>query len=64
MALNHDEMIEILEEIPRSSANAASRIAAIKALKEIDDGRRKPAEGFAELDELAERRGRSGQGKR
>ena len=64
MTLTHDEMVDILEEIARNSGNAAARIAAIKTLKEIDDGPRKPAEGFAELDELAERRGRGGEGKR
>ena len=64
MTLTHDEMVDILEEIARSSTNAAARIAAIKTLKEIDDGPRKAAEGFAELDELAVRRGRSGEGKR
>lgn len=51
MTLTHDEMIEILEEIARESTNAAARIAAIKALREIDEGRRTPAEGFAELDQ-------------
>jgi hypothetical protein len=56
MTLEHDEMVEILEEIARESNNAAARIAAIKALMEIDGGRRKPAGGFAELDELAKRR--------
>jgi hypothetical protein len=53
-------VVDILEEIARNSGNAAARIAAIKALKEIDDGRRQPAEGFAELDELTERRSRRG----
>src|SRR5215204_528458 len=43
MTLTHDEMIEILEEIARESTNAAARIAAIKVLREIDDG--KPASG-------------------
>lgn len=51
MTLTHEEMIEILEEIARESSNAAARIAAIKALKEIGDGRRKPTDGFAELDQ-------------
>jgi hypothetical protein len=56
MPLTRDEMVEILEEIARESNNSAARIAAIKTLREIDDGPRKPAEGFAELDELAKRR--------
>jgi hypothetical protein len=60
--LTDEEMIEILEGIPRESGNAAARIAAIKALLEIGDGRSKPAGGFAELDELARRRGARGQG--
>lgn len=54
MTLTHDEMVEILEEIARESNNAAARIAAIKALREIGDGTSSRAEGFAELDELAQ----------
>jgi hypothetical protein len=50
MTLGHDEMVEILEEIARESQNAAARIAAIKALREIGEGEKSPAEGFAELD--------------
>jgi hypothetical protein len=58
MTLSHDEMVAILEEIARDSSNGAARIAAIKALREIDDGTRKQGEGFAELDELVRRRDR------
>lgn len=52
MSLSHEEMVEILERIARESNNAAARIAAIKALREIADGERTPAEGFAELDKV------------
>ena len=62
MTLTHEEMVEILEKIVRESSNAAARIAAIKTLRDIDDGPRKPAEGFAELDELAVRRSHRGHG--
>ena len=58
MTLSHDEMVAILEEIARDSSNAAARIAAIKALREIDDGTPKQGDGFAELDQLARRRDR------
>ena len=51
-------MVAILEEIARDSSNGAARIAAIKALREIDDGTRKQGEGFAELDQLVRRRDR------
>ena len=58
MTLTHDEMIEILEEIARESTNAAARIAAIKVLREIDDG--KPAQNiFAELDQGTQRFGKA-----
>jgi hypothetical protein len=56
MTLTHDEMIAILEEIARETSNAAARIAAIKSLRKIEESARKPAEGFAELDELTQRR--------
>lgn len=52
-------MVTILEEIARDGRNAAARIAAIKALREIGAGE-KPVGGFEELDELAERRNAKG----
>jgi hypothetical protein len=48
--LTHDEMVDILEDIARTSGNAAARIAAIKALREMGEGEKSPAEGFAKLD--------------
>jgi len=55
MTLTHEEMVAILEEIARESNNAAARIAAIKALREIGDV--KPAEdAFSELDRARKRR--------
>jgi len=57
--LTEAEMVEILKDIARNGQNAAARIAAIKTLREIDDGERTPAEGFGALDELAQRRDRA-----
>ena len=37
--LSEQEMVEILEHIARDSGNAAARIAAIRALRELDDAR-------------------------
>jgi hypothetical protein len=54
MTLTREEMVEILEEIAREGTNAAARIAAIKALMEIEP--RAPDRIWAELDELAPRR--------
>jgi hypothetical protein len=48
-------MVDILEEIARSGGNAAARIAAIKALREMANGDI-PDDEFAALDELAPRR--------
>ena len=45
--LTDDEIIEVLEQIIREGTNAQARIAAIKALKEMDDG--VPASDFADL---------------
>jgi hypothetical protein len=55
MTLTHEEMVAILEQSARESNNAAARIAAIKALREIGDG--KPAnDAFAELDAARSKR--------
>jgi hypothetical protein len=48
-------MVEILEDIARNGQNAAARIAAIRQLREMDDGDSENGE-FADLDELAPRR--------
>jgi hypothetical protein len=56
MTLGHEEMVEILEEIARESQNAAARIAAIKALREIGEGEASAPEGFAQLDAYREKR--------
>ena len=50
MTLTEAEMIEILEDLARNSKNAAARIAAIKTLREIGEGKVAPEKGFAELD--------------
>lgn len=55
MTLTRDEMIEILEEIARTSKNQAARIAAIKQLEAMQ-GDGEPETGFDQLDELAPRR--------
>lgn len=49
--LEREEAIRILEDIARTSGNAAARIAAIKQLEAMRDGAPTPAaEGFAALD--------------
>lgn len=53
-SLQEQEMIDILEEIARNATNGAARIAAIKQLREMDDGC--DHDDWAELDELAPRR--------
>jgi hypothetical protein len=53
--LSEQDMVDILEDIAKNAGNAAARIAAIKALREMDAGA--PAEsGFEALDELAPKR--------
>ena len=52
-------MVAILEEIARDSQNAAARIAAIKALREIGDGK-PPNDAFADLDAHRRARKRTG----
>lgn len=47
--LSEDEMVDILEDIARNGGNAAARIAAIKALREMDAGK-PPGSGFDDLD--------------
>lgn len=49
--LTREEAVKILEEIARTSGNAAARIAAIKQLEAMNDGQQATAEGFAALDE-------------
>lgn len=51
-----DEMKEILKTIARDGTNGAARIAAVKELRAIQSGQ-KPSGAFADLDELAPRRG-------
>jgi hypothetical protein len=53
--LDEQEMVDILEDIARNGGNAAARIAAIKALREMDAGA-PAASGFEALDELAPKR--------
>lgn len=48
--LERTEAIELLEDIARTSGNAAARIAAIKQLEAMRDGEQPAAEGFAALD--------------
>jgi hypothetical protein len=48
-------MVDILEDIAQNAGNAAARIAAIKALREMDAGA-PAASGFEALDELAPKR--------
>lgn len=49
--LEREEAIRILEDIARTSGNAAARIAAIKQLEAMRDGDPSPAEaGFDALD--------------
>lgn len=55
MTLKQAEMIEILEEIAREGTNAAARIAAIKALREIGEGEATVPEGFDQLDAYRKR---------
>jgi hypothetical protein len=59
--MDKSEMKQIAESIARDSENGAARIAALRFLRDIDrngtdEGER--ASAFAELDELAPRRGR------
>jgi hypothetical protein len=56
MTLTQEEMVEILEDLARNGPGATARIQAIKVLREINDGQSTPAEGFAQLDELTQRR--------
>jgi hypothetical protein len=53
--LTEQDMVDILEDIARNARNAAARIAAIKALREMDAGA-PAASGFEALDELAPKR--------
>ena len=53
--LSEQDMVDILEDIAKSAKNAAARIAAIKALREMDAGA-PVASGFEALDELAPKR--------
>jgi hypothetical protein len=59
--MEKDEMRRIGEEIARHSENGAARIAALRFLRDLDqsslDGNER-TDSFAELDELAPRRGR------
>lgn len=49
--LEREEAIRILEDIARTSGNAAARIAAIKQLEAMKDGEASGAQsGFAALD--------------
>lgn len=48
--LTEEEMVEILEDIARNGQNGAARIAAIRTLRDIGEGRKVPPAGFAELD--------------
>jgi hypothetical protein len=54
--LTEDEMVEILEEIAREGGNAAARIAAIRALREIGAGQKPVQQGFDELDAVRQRK--------
>lgn len=47
--LTEVEMIEILKEIARDSQNAAARIAAVKELRAIAQGKKPIREGVADL---------------
>jgi hypothetical protein len=51
-----EEAVEILQEIPRPSKNAAARIAAVKQLHALE--REGPLGPYDELDELLDRTGR------
>jgi hypothetical protein len=53
--LTEQDMVDILEDIAQNAGNAAARIAAIKALREMDAGA-PAASGFEALDELAPKR--------
>jgi hypothetical protein len=59
MTLSRDEAIAILEEIARDPKNATARIQAIRLLEEMRSDERR-SDGFEDLDEVAERRARSG----
>jgi hypothetical protein len=49
MTLTQAQQIEILEEIAQDPRNRAAQIAAIRALREIGEGKQ-PAGDWAELD--------------
>lgn len=51
------EMLDELTLIARQHKNLAAKISAIKVLRSMQSGK-PPSEGFAALDELAERRER------
>jgi hypothetical protein len=64
-SLSDDDLIEVLEEIIKDSSNAAARIAAIRALRELERDET-PQGAFADLYRLAPRirtKTRSGTGK-
>lgn len=54
--LTDDDLIKVLEEIITEGGNAAARIAAIRALREMEH-REVPEGALAELYELTPRRG-------
>ncbi len=48
--LTEDERRQILQEIARNPSNRSAQIQALRFLKELDDGKPPPAQGFAALD--------------